>query len=63
MEVDFVLKKNDSIVAIEIKSNSESQTTGLKEFKEKFKPTDALIVGDGGIDAEEFMTMDLTSLF
>lgn len=63
MEVDFVLKKNDSLVAIEIKSNAEKQTAGLNEFRERFRPKAAFIVGDGGISPEEFLTMDLISLF
>lgn len=62
-EVDFILKKNDSIVAIEVKSNAEKQTAGLNEFKEKFKPRTSFIVGDGGISAEEFLTMNLLNLF
>lgn len=63
MEVDFVLKKNDSLVAIEIKSNAERQTAGLNEFRERFRPKAAFIVGDGGINPEDFLTMDLNSLF
>lgn len=62
-EVDFVLRKNSSLIAIEIKSNAEKNTKGLTRFKEKFKPTASFIVGDGGISAEDFFTMDLTQLF
>lgn len=62
-EVDFILRKNSSIIAIEIKSNAEKNTKGLTRFKEKFKPTASFIVGDGGISAEDFFTMDLTQLF
>lgn len=62
-EVDFVLRKNSSLIAIEIKSNAEKNTKGLPRFKEKFKPTASFIVGDGGISAEDFFTMDLTQLF
>ena len=35
----------------------------LKIFKEMFKPKTAFIVGDGGIRAEGFLTMDLKELF
>lgn len=62
-EVDFVLRKKNSLVAIEVKSNAEKRTTGLDKFRELFKPTSSFIVGDGGINAEEFLTMDLTRLF
>lgn len=62
-EVDFVLRKKNSLVAIEVKSNAEKRTAGLDKFRELFKPTSSFIVGDGGIKAEEFLTMDLTRLF
>lgn len=56
-EVDFILRKKGSIIAIEVKSNAEKQTSGLNKFKELFKPQDSFIVGDGGISAEDFLTM------
>lgn len=62
-EVDFVLRKKGSIVAIEVKSNAAKRTEGLEAFRQKFHPTEAIIVGDGGIRAEEFLKMDLRGLF
>lgn len=62
-EVDFVLRKKGSVVAIEVKSNAEKNTAGLETFKKMFSPRTALIVGDGGLDAEEFLSMDMRTLF
>lgn len=62
-EVDFVLKKNNSLVAIEVKGNAEKQTSGLNEFRKKFNPKNAFIVGPEGIRPEEFLKMDLRKLF
>lgn len=62
-EVDFVLRKKDVMVAIEVKSNSEKTTAGLTKFKTMYNPHLAIIVGDSGIPAEEFMKMDLRRLF
>jgi len=62
-EVDFVLRKKGSVVAIEVKSNAGKNTAGLETFKRMFKPQTALIVGDGGINAEEFLSMDIRKLF
>lgn len=62
-EVDFVLKKNNSIVAIEVKGNAEKRTVGLDEFKKKFKPLNAFIVGSEGVRPEDFLKMDLRKLF
>lgn len=63
MEVDYILKRGNSVVAIEVKSNSEQRTEGLEVFRHSFSPKAAFIVGDGGIPPEEFMTMDINSLF
>ncbi len=62
-EVDFILRKRSSVVAIEVKSNAEKNTTGLTKFRQIFNPTAAFIVGSGGIAPEEFLTMNLNTLF
>lgn len=62
-EVDFVLRKKGVVVAIEVKSNAEKNTSGLETFKKMFNPRTSLIVGDAGIDAEVFLSMDINGLF
>jgi len=62
-EVDFILRKKGSIVAIEVKSNGEKKTTGLDRFKQLFHPRSSFIIGDGGMNVEAFLSMDLKSLF
>ena len=62
-EVDFILRKKGSVVAIEVKSNAEKRTSGLEAFSEQFNPKLSLIVGDGGIRAEEFLTLSPHKLF
>lgn len=62
-EVDFVLRRKGSVVAIEVKSNAAKNTAGLDAFRRMFKPHTALIVGAGGISAEEFLSMDIRKLF
>ena len=62
-EVDFILRKKGSVVAVELKSNAEKNTEGLNTFREMFHPKSAFIVGDGGIKAEDFLTMDVGKLF
>lgn len=62
-EVDFILRKKGSVVAIEVKSNAEKRTGGLEKFKELFNPHSSFIIGDGGIGAEEFFSMDVRKLF
>lgn len=62
-EVDFILRKNSSIVAIEVKSNAGKRTDGLDKFRQQFSPQASFIVGDGGIAAEDFFSMDIKQLF
>ena len=62
-EVDFILRKKDKIVAIEVKSNAEKRTDGIEKFRKLFVPHAAIIVGDGGIPASEFLKLPITSLF
>lgn len=62
-EVDFILRKKGSVVAIEVKSNAEKRTNGLDKFRQLFNPTASFIVGDGGIGAEDFLSMDMRKLF
>lgn len=62
-EVDFVLRRKNSIVLVEVKSNAEKTTAGMEKFKQIFKPTASLIVGESGIKAEDFLSMDVRTLF
>lgn len=62
-EVDFILRKNGSVVAIEVKSNAWKRTEGLDKFRQLFHPAASFIVGDGGIRVSEFLEMDITKLF
>lgn len=62
-EVDFIIRKKGTVVAIEVKSNSESNTTGLEKFRNEFKPLHSFIVGEGGMKPEEFLSLNLMELF
>ena len=62
-EVDFILRKKGKVIAIEVKSNAEKNTAGLERFKAQFNPQNAFIVGDGGFNVEEFLSLDINRLF
>ena len=62
LEVDFVLRRNNKVVAIEVKSNNEGYTRGLAVFSDRFHPDRAFVVGRDGIDPETFLRMDLSKL-
>lgn len=62
-EVDFVLVKDTKVVAVEVKSNHEKDTSGLHIFQELFHPFRSVLVGEEGIDIETFLKSDLKDLF
>ena len=62
-EVDYVLEKKGKVIAVEVKSNSSSGNKGLDAFKAQYKPCLALLVGDGGMKAEDFLSSNPSELF
>ena len=62
-EVDFVLRKKGILVALEVKSNSIKNTAGLEEFRKRFNPAVSLVVGEGGMPAEDFLRFPLPEIF
>lgn len=64
-ECDYVLRKGQALVAIEVKSGSVDKTVGFEKFKERFADnvTAAFIVGPYALPLDDFFIMDLKSLF
>jgi len=62
-EVDFVLVKNSKIVAVEVKSNHDKDTSGLHTFSDLYHPHRSVLVGEGGIALETFLQSNLKELF
>ena len=54
-EVDFVLQKGESVVALEVKSGRVKPTTGMTRFITTFKPTKCLVVGSSECSIEAFL--------
>lgn len=58
LEVDFVVESAGVLRAIEVKSGgniSASDLRGLQAFTDRFQPTEAVVVGTGGVDLGEFL--------
>ena len=62
-EVDYVLEWDNTIVAIEVKSNHEKTTSGLVTFRNNYHPKLAFVVGHEGISVDQFLQMDIRKLF
>jgi predicted AAA+ superfamily ATPase len=55
-EVDFVLRKERTVAAIEVKSGrARDSLPGMSAFVAAFKPKRQLLVGGDGIAIEEFL--------
>lgn len=61
-EVDFILRRGDQLLAIEVKSGRPRKTTrGMDAFRKAYPEAKILIVGNGGIPLEEFLAEDVTT--
>ena len=65
LECDYVLRKGQSIVPIEVKSGALDSTAGFEKFKELYadRITSSFIVGPQGLPLEDFFSIDLNTLF
>ena len=60
-EVDFVVRREPALAAIEVKSGRpRPAASGMHRFRELFRPTHTLWVGADGIDLEEFLSEPIT---
>ena len=69
-EVDFVLKRGRRVVAVEVKSGEERRPArgrrplrGMEEFERRFDRCRGLLVGEGGIPLNEFLTASADEWF
>lgn len=64
-ECDYILKKGQALVAIEVKSSSADNAEGFEKFKELYSEriTMAFVVGPEGLPLEDFFSFDLKTLF
>lgn len=64
-ECDYILKKGQALVAIEVKSSSADDTSGYELFKQLYadRITSAFIVGPEGLQLEDFFCINLKTLF
>jgi predicted AAA+ superfamily ATPase len=62
-EVDYVIKKGNDIVALEVKSGKDSTNLGLSLFNDEFHPRGLYTVGTDGIPFEQFLSMNTADLF
>ena len=62
-EVDFVLKKGEKVIGLEVKSGAHFGNKGMEIFQKRFHPDRMLLVGTSGIPFEDFLKMNPKELF
>ena len=62
-EVDFILRREDKLIAIEVKSGRRGTNAGLEVFTKKYNSTMAIMVGTGGIPLDVFLSSSPEKLF
>lgn len=62
-EVDFVVEYKKRIIALEVKTSKVGGLAGLNAFAKQFRPEKSLVIGTDGIPWEEFLQLDVLSLY
>ena len=61
-EVDFVLRRADKLLAIEVKSGKRLSNSGLSTFRQMYNPQHSLVVGGQALSLEDLFKGDIASL-
>jgi len=62
-EVDFVLRRGDKVLALEVKAGNRRTTLpGIAAFEKAHGPAKKLLLGTGGISFEEFLRISPAAL-
>lgn len=62
-EVDFVLEYRGKVIGIEVKSGQTQKASGMQVFQKTVKPDRILLVGDSSLPWQDFLQLDLSTLF
>lgn len=62
-EVDFVLERKGKVIALEVKTNAKTATSGMATFKNQFHPDKIFLIGSGGMPWQEFLKIRPVELF
>ena len=62
-EVDYVLQRGHRIIAIEVKSGTKMNLSGMERFIDRFSPVKSMVVGEDGVPLNEFLTVPASYWF
>lgn len=63
LEVDFVLVRNEDILAFEVKSGRTRGRSGLEQFRKEYPHARVMLIGDTGMPWQEFLKMSMGEVF
>jgi len=63
MEVDFVLVRDQDILALEVKSGRTRSRAGLEQFRKEYPHARVMLIGDTGMPWQEFLKMRMGEVF
>jgi len=63
MEVDFVLVRNEDILAMEVKSGRTRSRSGLGQFRKEYPNARVMLIGGTGMPLQEFLKMNMGEVF
>lgn len=61
-EVDFVIRRGDRLLAIEVKSGRRQMNSGVGKFREQYRPQHSLMVGGDAMPVEQLFKGDIGTL-
>ena len=61
-EVDFVLRRADKLLAIEVKSGKRQSNSGLSTFRQMYNPQHSLVVGGQALPLEDLFKGNIASI-
>lgn len=62
-EIDFVIERNGKIIGLEVKTGFKKFSSGINIFYKEFNPKKILLVGEKGLQFEEFLNINPIELF
>ncbi len=62
-EIDFVLKQQEKVIGLEIKSGATQKASGMQAFQKQIQPDKVLLVGKEGLPWQDFLQIDPVELF
>jgi len=56
-EVDFVMERGQTVVALEVKSGRARAARGLEVFRRRYPRARGIVIGSGGVPLEDFFSV------